>query len=473
MVLSHRIVHVLWLALLGMVGTGCHGGIAPVVPEDPTPLAKCSVAKDSYSPLITEWPGSEKARLETMLRDRAVVVSYSGCTMQVLDGCRAQGHYDYRRTTISKDTIDITNADELYAKVPLGAVALEAELEAKGRLAIHTTVVGQMRLSDDVLVPATPACEGATHVLNSVSIGAFDMVAGGLVKAGGKVEVGSAGAGAEHRSSESRIRSAGIANRCSEGDENAPHPDCSSPLQVFLVPARHATSLTAALTEARPSPSPTERPTKVETPRPRPRAPIPAEPPATKAVEVHFDVSPEDPTPSNHWSVMTEKGTVLCKLPCVRRVGDESDLRLQLDADRKEDIKVIPVPKEWGYSPGRRVRAEPRLDRTTWVDHIGPAVLTVAGLAGFGVGMGFYSANRADDAPEGEDACGYQQSGARETACNAGIGVGVGSLMVALGGMTWWIWVGGDKSDGDLDVTLMDSPSARLSVVPEGLRLIF
>lgn len=444
--------------------SGCHGGVAPVIPKDPTPLAKCSIAKSSDSPLITEWPASEKARLETMLHDGAVVVSYSGCSMRVLEGCRAEGRYIYRRTTLSKDTIDISTSDELYAKIPLGAAGLEAELEATGRLAIHTTVVGQMRLDDGVIVPDTPACRGATHVLGSISIGAFEMVTGGRVRAGAKVELGPAGAGAEHRAGESRIRAAGVAEHCGDGDDEVPHPDCSSPLQVFLEPARRAD--TTGVARSSTGTTPPHRTSQGALERP-------PEPPAEKSLEAHFEVAPEEEGTASRWSLMTSEGVVLCKLPCVRRVGDGSGLRLQLDADRKEDIKVIALPEEWDYSPGRRVLVVPQVKGTSPTRHIGPAILTLGGVAGFGVGFGFYQANNNDAAPEGESRCSYEQSGARATACTAGLIGGSASLLVSVAGAIWWLYVGTDESDGELGVTLLDTDEARLTVLSDGLRLSF
>src|SRR5690606_19103979 len=207
-------------------------------------LAKCSVAKSSASPLVTEWPASEKANLETMIDSQAVVVSYSGCEMRVLDRCRISGTYGFRRTTLSEDTLEIKNADELYAKVPLGAAGLEAELESSGRLAIRTTVVGQLRLEEDVVVPDTPACEGATHVITAVSIGAFELLSGGAIAAGGGSTGGSAGVGARHRREESQLRSAGSPKACRNTD-TAPHVDCSSPRQVFLSPAERGEDVAA------------------------------------------------------------------------------------------------------------------------------------------------------------------------------------------------------------------------------------
>ena len=236
-----------WMVPLAAAVMGC--GSAPpaaLKPKDPTPLAKCSVAKSQASPLVTEWPASEKANLETMIDSQAVVVSYSGCEMRVLDRCRISGTYGFRRTTQSEDTLEIKNADELYAKVPLGAVGLEAELAASGRLAIRTTVVGQLRLESDVVVPDTPACEGATHVITAVSIGAFELLSGGALEAGGGVTVANAGVGARHRSEESQLRSAGSPKACRDTDAE-PHVDCRSPLQVFLTPAERGEDVAAVV----------------------------------------------------------------------------------------------------------------------------------------------------------------------------------------------------------------------------------
>lgn len=223
---------------------GCGGTPATaVVPKDPTPLAKCSVAKSQASPLVTEWPASEKAHLESMLDSQAVVVSYTGCEMRILGSCRVPGKYAFHRTTLSEDTIEIKNADDLYANVPIGAVALEAELEASGRLAIHTTVVGQMRLVQDTAsITDLPGCEDATHVITAVSIGAFDMISGGMVRAGGGVRAGALGAGAQHRSEETTLRSSGSADGCRQTN-NDPHVDCRSPLQVFLLPVDRLTAV--------------------------------------------------------------------------------------------------------------------------------------------------------------------------------------------------------------------------------------
>jgi hypothetical protein len=112
------------LALVALA-TACGPSIPKVsqapLPEVPSELARCKVSASQERPLVTEWPASEKANLESQLQRGGVVVSYSGCKMRVLSQCVAQGNYRWTRTTPATDYIEIKNEDELYAKLPLGA----------------------------------------------------------------------------------------------------------------------------------------------------------------------------------------------------------------------------------------------------------------------------------------------------------------------------------------------------------------
>jgi hypothetical protein len=210
---------------------------AASVPEYQTGQAKCRIAASHESPLVTEWPASEKANLEARLREGTVVVSYSGCDLRLLSQCRMPGTYGWRRTTTSTDVVEIRNADDLYAKLPLGAVSLEGELERAGRLAVQTTVAGQLQLTsfDTGNTKHDPACAGATHVVGALSIGAFKLHSGGSVKAHAGAEVRAIGTfGGSSEGEESLVRQAGVPARCEESSETAPHYECSSPIQVFL-----------------------------------------------------------------------------------------------------------------------------------------------------------------------------------------------------------------------------------------------
>lgn len=223
------------LALPACVGASLHAS-APSAPTDG--LSKCSIAKGQDNPLVTEWPASEKANLEALLRRGAVVVSYSGCELRMMPSCPARGLYAWRRTTTATDVIEIHNADELFAKLPLGALTLEGELQRSGRLAVQTTVGGQLVLQGFEAgdVAANPACVGATHVIGQMSVGAFKLRSGGAIVARGGVSVPLAGGGVVSSSDEVIVREAGDPGTCKASTDQAPSPECGSPLQVFLQP---------------------------------------------------------------------------------------------------------------------------------------------------------------------------------------------------------------------------------------------
>jgi hypothetical protein len=231
---------VLTLALAACGGAPAARAVMPNDGHDPTPLAKCRVSADRDAPLVTEWPASSKARLETLLHEGAVAVAYSGCEMRIIDACKPQGTYVWSRTTLSTDATTIRNEDDLYAKLPLGATSLSGELKASGSLEVRTTVAGQMKLQGGPDAPGNDACMSATHVVTALSVGAFTLVAGGAANASGGVGVAGLGAGGSSSQSEQLVRSAGDPARCADATEAAPSGECSSPIQVFLEPIRRA-----------------------------------------------------------------------------------------------------------------------------------------------------------------------------------------------------------------------------------------
>jgi hypothetical protein len=239
-----------WLATLPL--WLCRCGSAPlaeaVIPNggaDPTPLARCHVAASQEQPLVTEWPASYKARLEAALLEGAVAVEYLGCDLRIVDRCKVPGSYAWKKTTLSTDTTDIRNEDELYAKLPLGAVGLSGDLKTAGTLHVQTTVAGQMRLEgkaaeDDF---GGAECSQATHLVTALSIGAFKLLAGGEVSGGAGVDVGSVGIRGSGSQSQSVLRAAGDPERCKDATAKEPSVECRSPIQIFLTPIRRSVPL--------------------------------------------------------------------------------------------------------------------------------------------------------------------------------------------------------------------------------------
>ena len=201
----------------------------------PTELGRCRVAASQSSPLVTEWPASEKANLEVLSHDGAVAVAYSGCSLRVLPQCRVRGTYHWQRTTPSMDSLSINDADDLYAKLPLGAASLEGELKRTGKLLVKTVVTGQLRLEGTGVadVPADGPCAQATHLLTALSVGAFSLTAGGERHGSISASVQLGEAKVERDLSAEQLRSAGDFDACGQSTSDGPS---ASPIQVFLSP---------------------------------------------------------------------------------------------------------------------------------------------------------------------------------------------------------------------------------------------
>lgn len=232
------------LALGACVGPRAYAP-SSMLPELPSEGGRCKVAASQSNPLVTEWPASEKANFEALLRQGGVAVAYSGCTMRVLPRCRLNGGYRWQRTTPATDFVEIENEDDLYAKLPLGAVNLEAELKRTGHLSVQTIVTGLLRLANpEALSLSNDAdCAQATHVVEALAVGAFSLNSGATARGGGSVGVTGVGqAGGSMGGTGRLVRSSGEPQACSASTDEAPHPNCSAPIQVFLraLPGRGA-----------------------------------------------------------------------------------------------------------------------------------------------------------------------------------------------------------------------------------------
>jgi hypothetical protein len=158
--------------------------------------------------------------------------------MRLLPECRVGGEYHWQQTTAATDSLEINDSDELFAKLPLGAASLEAELKRSGKLSVKTTVAGQLRLANASLadVPREGPCAQATHLLTGLSLGAFALTAGGQKDTKLGAEITIVGTGVKTERSADLLRSAGDFDSCAQGTADSPHVNCASPIQAFLAP---------------------------------------------------------------------------------------------------------------------------------------------------------------------------------------------------------------------------------------------
>lgn len=349
--------------LLGLAACG-NGSSSPVprakAPTETGGPTKCKVAASHSNPLVTEWAASEKANLEARLREGPVVVSYSGCSLQMLPQCRpSKGKYVWKKTTLATDVLDIRTEDDLFAKLPLGAVSLEAQLRDSGRLAVVTTVTGQMSLEGLGIgeVPTDGTCEGATHLVANVAVGAFKLKAGGALSAGGSVGGPLAKGGGHTESSEMLVKEAGDPTKCAESTSAAPSEACSTPVQLFMwpLPKRQAAAT------------------------PPPGTPVPvlgpgivaqhADAPDPSAIRATFETDRGD----KHYVVKVD-GAVACTTPCVRNVRPNSYIEFSLAGSLYNHGFTLT-----GYRAGEAVKITPGDRSGAWGG--GLALTTTGGLA--------------------------------------------------------------------------------------------
>jgi len=292
---------------------------APKLSDDE---ALCRAAALRETPLVTEWSAAEKASLQARLRSGGLAVEYTGCSMRPILSCTVRGSYRWQRTTLSSDTIGIQNKDELFAKLPLGALSLKGELERAGLLKVRTMVSGQYVLDGATAaeVPDYGDCAQATHLLSAVSIGSFKLDSGGTLRAEATAGVGEFGGGAKTTSSETMLREAGDFDACSRSTDETPDIGCSSPIQAFLVPLPRFAKERGAGT-----------------------------------VRVTFSSGVADQA----WELRTNQQFV-CRTPCTRWINPAEKYQLRTESGPALETLDVPDLRTYGGTGDVEVRAHPR-----------------------------------------------------------------------------------------------------------------
>jgi hypothetical protein len=239
-----------WVSASLLVGCSRPPGgarLAPPPAVDPADQlgmgnARCSVAASHDSPFVVEWEGSQRAQLEAAIRKGVVAVRYGGCELEVVQGCTAPQPYDYAALTPKKESVEILDADELYARFPRGAVGLEADLERAGSLAVDMMLVGRLeapsiRVEREQLQGSS--CAQATHVVSGLTVGAFRLHTGS--KEDIEVDLslpGEASVGGQRLAEREELGSDGDVAACeaASSQDVQPPPGCGALIRIEVVP---------------------------------------------------------------------------------------------------------------------------------------------------------------------------------------------------------------------------------------------
>jgi hypothetical protein len=224
-------------AILAGCGSTLEGS-DPAALADVTDVHQCQVTRDVARPMLVEWPATEKAALQSAASRGTVLVRYDGCRLKLLDGCRVGGGYAFTETSRSRDGFAVRDKGELFARLPLGAVSLEAELGEEHSLELAYVAVGT-RTADRGSVTQEllgSGCEGATHFVRGMVVGAYELARASASQVGAGASVGSAGLGGSSESSRQVIRSDGNLEACLDDTTEAADTRCQAIVQLVLEP---------------------------------------------------------------------------------------------------------------------------------------------------------------------------------------------------------------------------------------------
>ncbi len=210
---------------------------APAMPTERN--ATCRVLKKQTEPLIVEWSETMRGKLETLRRRGLVAVRYEGCDLEVLPLCSVKVEeleYKYEPFERKQAKVTIRNEDELFAHLPVGALALEGKLRAAGQLVIDMTIVGRyesgiQKVRRDQL---EGECDWATHVITDFTVGAFKFEAGADADVGAGAMVMGAGGKASSAAKRELLARDGDVSACfrSTRTDALPPEGCGALIQI-------------------------------------------------------------------------------------------------------------------------------------------------------------------------------------------------------------------------------------------------
>lgn len=210
------------------------------------PGQACEYVSSQTQPYVVAWDEMELNDLQRAIgQGPPVVVRVAGCELELLLGCTPSGgRYQFSRARMTKPrTTDVRTAAEAVAELQIGGLGFETYFDSFERLSVTRALGGTWEVvdRDDFYQDefSSSRCQGATHVVHAIDVGAY-RVQGTQAKAGGaKVQGGVAGAkagvGGGGSSSHDDLTHKGDPERCgTAGWGDAPVDECSTPLRLTL-----------------------------------------------------------------------------------------------------------------------------------------------------------------------------------------------------------------------------------------------
>jgi hypothetical protein len=202
---------------------------------------RCATGAEEGSPFVVEWDATDLASFEALAARDLVLVKYQDCSIELVTGCSDAGvpglYGRYAEPTFTSGTVEsftMANEDELYAKLPLGAVAFSGNVKSGETLELRYFVSGLVRSTRDQVYRATldanPRCAGATHFVAQYNLGAFRLLAHKSLAAGAEGNAKALGAHARTSRESANLKEGGDLDSC----ESTAQRQCRVPIRLVL-----------------------------------------------------------------------------------------------------------------------------------------------------------------------------------------------------------------------------------------------
>ena len=232
-------------------------------------------------PDLMAWDPTQRQKLNEKRDDGVVTVRMQkiGCdvTAHVVDCIGKVGTTGARpyafKWYYTSDTVMADSQREAYAKLPLGAASLGADLGEGRSLRVDFVMAGSYVLPDGVEVKNWVGrdCAEATHYVKRMVVGGFARASGEREAVHADVGLFGVGAGAGQQTSRLSWRKEGSPEACREAEKNKGEIEgCNMPLRLELepIPGREEAEQPVPTRERPPVATPEPTPQPVQPPRP-------------------------------------------------------------------------------------------------------------------------------------------------------------------------------------------------------------
>ncbi len=214
---------------------------APQLVDDADPQrARVTMAKRPSAPMTVDWQPESRTDLEVIKRRGPAVVRFDPQRFELLSDCHGEGAYSYVGVTPKEQSITLRSKAELHTNLPFGAASLEGALSKAGALSVMLRMVGKEVLDRPTVRRGElqGRCEGATHYVQALTLGAFRFAAGAADRGGAGVRAFGFGAQGEAAASHDTLQTDGDFASCENADPTAAHAParCGAVLRIEIVP---------------------------------------------------------------------------------------------------------------------------------------------------------------------------------------------------------------------------------------------